>query len=170
MLTAGPWDVHNDGDGLNDSIWTDPEFPLITSPEGKLLKTLVAYQIEALDGRLDMNATGDVAQTYSTGTPYTTNTSVAFAGGAGQTLTQGFGYGPSEISLRHLFDSDENYRAYIQNRYRRSANLRAGNTDVAGRFGDDLRSILTTRETPVILAGGATALTPTNHNWRYRLF
>lgn len=168
MLTAGPWDVDNDGDGLNDSIWTDPEFPLITSPEGKLLKALVAYQIEALDGRLDMNAVGDIGQTYSTGTPYASTTTVAFAGGAGNALTQGFGYGPSEISLRHLFDSDNDYQLYLQARYRRSANLRLSNTDVAGRVGDDLQSILATRETPVILAAGATALNATNHNWRYR--
>lgn len=168
MLTAGPWDVDNDGDGLNDSIWTDPEFPLITSPEGKLLKALVAYQIEALDGRLDMNAVGDIGQTYSTGTPYARTTTAAFAGGAGMGLTQGFGYGPGEMSIRHLFDTDLNYQGFLQSRYRRSSNLRPSNVDVAGRVGDDLRSILSTRETPVILAGASTSLTATNHNWRYR--
>ncbi|MEZ6076519.1 MAG: hypothetical protein R3C56_12925 [Pirellulaceae bacterium] len=56
-LTGGPWDVDNDGDGVNDSVWVDLDLPVITSgAEGKLLKMMTAYYIEDLDNRLDLNA------------------------------------------------------------------------------------------------------------------
>lgn len=51
-----PWDVDNDKDGILDSIWIDLNLPLITSQEGKLLKPLVAVQIEDLSARLNVNA------------------------------------------------------------------------------------------------------------------
>jgi hypothetical protein len=56
-----PWDVDNDGDGFNDSIWMDIGLPIFTSPEGKLLKPLVAPKIEDLSGRLNINAHDNVA-------------------------------------------------------------------------------------------------------------
>lgn len=58
---ANPWDVDNDGDGFNDSIWMDIGLPVFTSPEGKLLKPLVAPMIEDLSGRLNINAHDNVA-------------------------------------------------------------------------------------------------------------
>ncbi len=75
FLTTGPWDVDNDGDGVPDSVWVDLDMPLMTSPEGKLLKMLTAYYIVDLDSKLDLNAVGNLHQkTDATYNPSTTNT------------------------------------------------------------------------------------------------
>ncbi len=62
QLTAGPWDVDNDGDGVNDSIWMSIGTPLQRTPDGRLLIALVSYHIASLDGKIDVNAAGGPAQ------------------------------------------------------------------------------------------------------------
>lgn len=115
FLTTGPWDVDNDGDGVPDSVWVDLDLPLMTSPEGKLLKMLTAYYIVDLDSRLDLNAVGNLHQTTdATYTPSTTNAAFSPTGVA---FPQGFGAGPAESSLRHLFASDADYTAFLESRY-----------------------------------------------------
>ncbi len=180
QLTRGPWDVDNDDDGVNDSIWADPNLPLVTSPEGKLLKILVAYQIEDLDGRLDMNAVGDLAHSNTTYT-YASQSSAVYgdfdtATNTGHYLTQGFGYGPAETSLRHLFAAGAAGNAAHQNfmlaRQRYASATGASLADVPGREGDDLYSILGMRESPIwyTVSPSPTVFTATslNHRWRYR--
>ena len=112
------WDVDNDGDGIADSVWIDPGLPMQTAADGTAYKPLVAYLILDLDGRLNVNAHGNPAQTeadYAAALPSTaTNAYFApsSAGGAswstqltpdGATGTkgiiQGSGYGPAEINL-----------------------------------------------------------------------
>ena len=140
-LVAGPWDVDNDGDALADSVWVDLNLPLITSPEGKLLKMLTAYYVEDFDGKLDLNATGNIAQTLDAG--YTNNTTNQFAEGANLHLPQGFGTGPAEISIRHLFASPTNYLQFLAERYRSSTVL----SDVQpGSMLDDAAGQLMPRE------------------------
>lgn len=112
-LTQGPWDVDNNLDGIYDSVFVDAGLPLETSAEGKLLKAMVAYYVEDLDGKIDVNATGNLAQTpdrqfiYANGDQYTravnNNAFSEFGQAARAYLPQGFGYGPAEISFRHLF-------------------------------------------------------------------
>lgn len=99
-LAYGPWDVDTDSDGVNDAIWIDPNLPMITSPEGKLLKPLVALKIEDLDGRVNLNVAGAAAQGDSN---YYLSTSLVYAVGTGNSIAQGFGYGPAELSMLHLF-------------------------------------------------------------------
>ncbi len=115
FLTRGPWDVDNDGDLVNDSIWMDLNFPLIASPEGKLLKVLAAFYIEDMDGRLDLNAAGSREQAddmvFNAGRANGgANNKYAYLrdyAGPGSNITHwvhGAGYGPADISLRPLFD------------------------------------------------------------------
>lgn len=107
----GPWDVDNDGDGQPDSIWVDLGFPVQTAPDGRIYKPLFAILCEDLDGKLNLNAHGNLNQlamgaTSSVGGgpalsnpfpnvqgPYMTN-----AGGPAQMLI-GQGYGPAEVNL-----------------------------------------------------------------------
>ena len=114
FLTTGPWDVDNDGDGVPDSVWVDGDLPLMTSPEGKLLKMLTAYYILDLDSKLDLNAVGNLHQT--TAATYFPTTTNAFTT-AGVSLPQGFGPGPADSSLRHLFASDTDYVNFLEARY-----------------------------------------------------
>lgn len=114
FLTRGPWDVDNDGDMVADSIWLDLNFPMISSPEGKLLKVLAAFYIEDMDGKLDLNAAGSREQAddivFNSGRANGgANNKYAYLRnyGAGLGVThwpQGTGYGPADISLRPLFE------------------------------------------------------------------
>lgn len=96
-LINGPWDVDNDNDGVNDSVWVDLGLPVITSPEGKLLRPLVAPMIEDLSAKLNINAhdaqqpllSGQASEPWA-GTS-TANTSVD--------VFRGIGIGPAEITL-----------------------------------------------------------------------
>ncbi len=53
------WDVDNDGDGVNDSIWMDIGLPLQTDVKGKVYRPLVAYHVLDMDGRLNLNFHGN---------------------------------------------------------------------------------------------------------------
>ncbi len=140
FLTKGPWDVDNDGDGIGDSVWVDLDMPLMTSPEGKLLKMLTAYYIVDLDSKLDLNAVGNLHQTTSvTYNPTTTN---AFTT-AGVGLPQGFGTGPADSSLRHLFATDMDYLNFLEARYGGTNGTPGeGSSTAINNLVDDLRSRL----------------------------
>jgi hypothetical protein len=58
------YDVDNDNDSLPDSIWLDVGLPVVTTPDGKRIKRLVAIMVQDLDGRIDMNAHGNLGQIY----------------------------------------------------------------------------------------------------------
>jgi hypothetical protein len=58
----GPYDIDNDGDGITDSIWVDPGLPVVTAPNGRRYKRLVAILIKDLDGRVNPNVHGNLAQ------------------------------------------------------------------------------------------------------------
>jgi hypothetical protein len=108
-----PWDVDNDGDGIHDSIWMDLGLPVFTSPEGKLLRPLIATMIEDLSGRLNVNAHGNSevaidtagvnasALWASTRNPYANPSNVAETNPANppQPRFRGIGYGPAEIAI-----------------------------------------------------------------------
>ncbi len=55
----GPWDVDNDGDGINDSIWVDLGSPVQTAENGKRYKSLFAILCLDLDGRFNVNVHGN---------------------------------------------------------------------------------------------------------------
>ncbi|HBE71667.1 MAG TPA: hypothetical protein DDW52_26285 [Planctomycetaceae bacterium] len=127
--TSLGWDVDTNHDGLRDAVWTDPHLPLTTSREGKLLKVLAAYTIESLDSRLDLAATGNLAQLRTIGMPAND-----YASGNGNFVPQGTGFGSAETSMRHLFVDDAAYLDFLRSRY--------GGDDLPGRMIDDFPSRL----------------------------
>jgi len=54
------YDVDNDGDGYNDSVWLDLGFPVQTDANGKKYKPLFAFLIVGLNGRLPLNTAGNL--------------------------------------------------------------------------------------------------------------
>ena len=98
------WDVDNDGDGVADSIWVDLGMPVRAAKDGKLYKPLFAILCVDMDGRLNLNAHGSLAQT-STGyyqSP-TLPSGVSYAGGSAPANNhRGEGYGPADINLNSI--------------------------------------------------------------------
>jgi len=102
-----PYDVDNDSDGFADSIWIDLRLPLITAPDGKLLRPLVAPMIEDLSARLNLNAHHNRALNATT--PGLESNLALWAGTRGQygaattintrTVFRGLGYGPADIAF-----------------------------------------------------------------------
>lgn len=121
LIAGGPdnvanaaWDVDNDGDLTADSVWVDPGLPIVTSPDGKYLKALAATLILDMDGRVNVNVSGDRKQ-LDAGAAYRTRAQLGndlsmsrvdpVAGLTQVFLPQGLGYGPADISLNHLFNN-----------------------------------------------------------------
>lgn len=94
----GPWDVDNDNDGVRDSVWVDFGAPVMSMPDGTLVKPLAAILCLDMDGRLNVNAhaSSEMIDPW----PY----SEPVAGGQmSNMLPSGSGMGPAEISLLPLF-------------------------------------------------------------------
>ncbi len=124
----GQWDVDNDGDGVPDSVWVDLGMPVRYTADGKAYKPLFAILCLDLDGRLNLNAHGNLAQSSPNyynpiSMPYYGATSglaldggttsyqgVGFAGVAPSPLppARGQGYGPAEVNLAPLCRSSTN--------------------------------------------------------------
>ena len=141
----GPWDVDNDGDGVADSIWVDLGFPVRAAKNGKLYKPLFAILCLDMDGRLNLNAHGDLAETINNDTVNPANNYYNplpstitgdpsfhpeyFAGGTLPTsLIRGRGFGPAEINLNAIFPVAAS-SIYQQ--------LLTGNGIYEGRYGAD---------------------------------
>jgi hypothetical protein len=140
---TGPYDVDNDGDGIAESVWVDAGLPVRTAPDGRMYKPLVAILCLDLDGRLNVNAHGSVAQ-LNPAYPFTqaiqpngtsgqeTIANYLFApGGVAQpvNLPRGLGFGPAEISLAPLFASPTDYQNFFQG-------LTIGGITYEGRYGE----------------------------------
>jgi hypothetical protein len=61
--TGAQWDVDNMGRGTPDSVWVDLGFPVRFTQDGRPYKPLFAILCLDLDGRLNVNAHGSLAQT-----------------------------------------------------------------------------------------------------------
>lgn len=104
---VGPWDVDNDNDGVNDSIWVDLGDPVQETEDGRLFKPLYAFLVVDLDNRLNVNTHG--SPDHFAGTNF--DPVNLFAGGNRYSLANnassnlmpvGMGWGPGEISLRAI--------------------------------------------------------------------
>lgn len=105
--SGGNWDVDNDADGIPDSIWVDVGLPVRTDKDGRLYKPLVAILCVDMDGRLNLNAHGSLAQLH---TGYGSDANVGgnmVPDGSGGTIIpspsldvpRGGGLGPAEADL-----------------------------------------------------------------------
>jgi len=125
---VGPWDVDNDNDGINDSIWVDLGDPVQETENGTLYKPLYAFLILDMDNKLNVNAHGSVdhfATTNFDPTNQFTGSIGNLVGGDRQrqtldaglapgdfgfsatqwtsnALPVGMGWGPGDISLRSV--------------------------------------------------------------------
>ncbi len=117
-------ELDNDGDGYKDSIWIDLGYPVQTDSSGRQYKALVAYMALDLDGRCNLNfhGNGDDARGR-----YTDEVPAYPLLGSPLIVPQGQGYGPSDVSLRGIFNGGFPDPDYL--------NLLAGNGTYYGRFG-----------------------------------
>lgn len=121
------WDVDNDGDGVADSVWVDLGMSVRSTADGRLYKPLFAILCTDLDGRLNLNAHGCIAQLSAeyyapsaAGSAWAENgrfpsyqkyaesinppPAIPGTGMTSAALPHGLGIGPAEINLRALFD------------------------------------------------------------------
>ncbi|MHB8861704.1 MAG: hypothetical protein ACYC6N_04810 [Pirellulaceae bacterium] len=119
-LLNGSWDVDCDGDGTRDAVWLDLGFPIQTDASGRRYRPLFAILCTDLDGKLNLNAHGNLSHvasvppgTQSVPLPVTLPTSPPGTVVSSE-LPRGQGYGPPEISLMPLFGSVAEYAALLQ--------------------------------------------------------
>jgi large repetitive protein len=55
------YDVDNDGDGKNESVWLDLGYPPRRNAEGKSYKPMFAFLVIGLNGKLPLNTAGNLA-------------------------------------------------------------------------------------------------------------
>lgn len=146
-LIQGPWDVDNDFDGVADSIWVDIGLPFVTSPEGKLLKPLIAPMIRDLSGRLNVNAHGNYALINQGVGVNQTVTDWAGSTGAAQFAFRGLGYGPADINIPGTAPLLYNL---LQGRYQVGS---ITSEQVPGRAGADALGVLKSGWQPASLVG-----------------
>ena len=124
------WDVDNDGDGIADSVWVDVGIPVQTAPDGRRFKPLAAILCLDMDGRLNVNAHGNIAQAdpnyrydvqigASPPPPGPTSADYLFSTTAARptflpspappALPRGSGYGPAEINLSSVVANYQNF-------------------------------------------------------------
>ncbi|MGA2031103.1 MAG: hypothetical protein ABSG68_02500, partial [Thermoguttaceae bacterium] len=126
----GQWDVDNDGDGVPDSIWVDLGLPVRWTSDGRAFKPLFAILCLDMDGRLNLNAHGTLAQAGAAAYQGFTSGQGGFTpASANPLLARGTGVGPAEINLQPLFGSSGSlYKQLLQG----SAAL-----GLPGRYGSD---------------------------------
>lgn len=131
------YDVDTDNDGVADSIWMDIDLPIQTDINGRRLKPLVAFKVVDMDGRLNLNAHGNLTQQefdadrfkatwqnfLRTGAPFSVAPNPAVPGAP---VSFGQGYGPPEISLSPALNATQ-FQAVLR-----------GNGTQLGRYGADL--------------------------------
>ncbi|MCA9174741.1 MAG: hypothetical protein KDB14_09685 [Planctomycetales bacterium] len=94
------YDVDNKNDGIPDSIWIDPQFPLKRTPDGRLYKTLFASLIIDLDNRIHLGAVDGLDPPLPAA-----NVVAGIAPPARFGLTDdryGSGLGPAEIDINNI--------------------------------------------------------------------
>jgi hypothetical protein len=108
VTAGGQWDVDNDGDGVPDSVWVDLGMPVRSTADGHLYKPLFAILCTDLDGRLNVNAHGSLAQTDTTNyNTFASPSSGVFVGTVtAANVARGAGLGPAEINLTPVLSTN----------------------------------------------------------------
>ena len=100
------YDVDNDGDSLNESVWLDLGYPPQTNSDGQVFKPMFSFLVIGLNGKLPLNSAGNLQATMTSGQP---------------TFTQAtsLGYSPSEIditfALQNAYDPNSPISPYSYN-------------------------------------------------------
>lgn len=135
-LVGSNWDVDCDGDGINDAIWIDLGMPVRSTSDGRLFKPLFAFLVVDMDGRLNVNAQGCLAQTrgdyYGNVRIDSSNTVARFGTSVGThlaTVARGQGFGPAEINLLPVLGNMGDYEKLLT-----GATTSGKNVD--GRYGE----------------------------------
>ncbi|MBI1323879.1 hypothetical protein GC170_11945 [bacterium] len=140
------YDVDNDGDGYNDSVWLDLGFPVQTDANGKKYKPLFAFLIVGLNGRLPLNTAGNLHDR-DIGLAVNANGRPVANGNEGipkYNHASHLGTSPTEINpkfaLRHTVSqtADTAFREIASTQGLRGllAGARSGSTALPGRWGD----------------------------------
>ena len=117
------YDVDNDGDGIPESIWIDAGLPVVTAPNGRRYKRLVAICIKDLDGRVNPSVHGNQFLANNASARTITPLTDTFAGMNPNNptpiyLPRGLGFGPAEVDFQHIFNNDPNvYINVLNQRY-----------------------------------------------------
>ena len=168
LIENQDYDVDNDSDGTPDSIWIDLNLPMYTSPEGRLIRPLIAVMIEDLGGRLNINAVGNTelapvdggldtlaAAFGKTVAEYETQYGTGGTNGtvANEFVFRGLGYGPAEmmfpITLSTPFTPSTAQQTNISSVFSSIINRRyqfgdrsLATLDVPGRANRDLQNLI----------------------------
>ena len=112
VITNGPGDVDNDGDGVVDSLWLDLGESAVTLRDGTTVKPLFAIHCIDLGGRINVNAHGSPSQLNESSVVSDTRLAVD-RGAAGSTkklpkyLRGGLGFGPADVRLDAVLNPDD---------------------------------------------------------------
>ncbi len=89
--------------GGNDSIWTDPGFPVMTNADGRKYKILVAPLILEMDSRVNLNVAGNLV-----GNPLWASNGVTNTTPVGTTSSHASnqGWGPWEVNPSYVLNAD----------------------------------------------------------------
>ncbi|MDB4392016.1 hypothetical protein N9006_01565 [bacterium] len=105
-LNLNTFDVDSDNDGEPDAVFIDNGYEVMMAADGRRFKPLVAYKVVDLDGRLNLNAHGSLAQAKD---DYFISQQIH-----NSNLPRGQGYGPPEISFAEIvFNDDPNRDASL---------------------------------------------------------
>lgn len=106
---VGPWDVDNDNDGINDSVWVDLGDAVQETENGTLYKPLYAFLVVDLDNRLNLNVHGSPDHFAATDfDPLAAQAGVTNVGNltgigaSSNVMPVGMGWGPGDITLRSI--------------------------------------------------------------------
>ena len=104
----------NDNDGKPDGFFVDFGLPTVIAPNGDQVLLHASVLVVDLDGRINVNAHGTLAQTIYPSGPnsgthalWPSGAGIPAAGGVFSSLPLGSGYGPPEIALDRLFLDDD---------------------------------------------------------------
>ena len=126
--------------GGNDSIWTDPGFPVMTNVDGRKYKILVAPLIMELDSRLNLNVVGNMIG--NTGGPNPSGTSKTNppntnprAVGSASYHVSNQGLGPWEINPSTFLNASGNPNEWKNLFYGTSPTAYSPGPHCVGRYG-----------------------------------
>lgn len=134
----GPWEVDNDGNGREDSVWIDLGSRVQTDASGRQFKPMYAILCVDLDGRINLNAHGSPMHLVRNSANWPKARFIGpFADKSGEALLPvGQGYGPADVMLNHIFETGTTTAYQPDDLYYLLHGRQVGGVSVAGRYGE----------------------------------